>query len=228
MDRTDRGGVVVTGASTGIGRATAAKLDSLGFRVFAGVRKEEDAEALRVEGLDPLLLDVTDSGSIEAAATAVGDRLGGQPLSGVVNNAGIVVPGPLELIDLDDLRRQLEVNSIAPVAITQAFLPRLRSSRGRIVNVSSIGGRVAQPFIAAYVMSKFAVEAMTDSLRRELLPWGIDVVAVQPGTIKTPMWDKGRADADELMANLGDDGKILYGAAIEKTRKVVDRQARFA
>src|SRR5205823_4147349 len=94
-------------------------------------------------------------------------------------------------------------------------------------NVSSIGGRVAQPFIAAYVMSKFAVEAMTDSLRRELLPWGIDVVAVQPGTIKTPMWDKGRADADELMANLGDDGRILYGGAIENMRKVVDRQARF-
>src|SRR5947199_3066971 len=168
-------GVLVTGASTGIGEAIARRLAGAGFTVFAGVRKDEDAERLRGLGAVPVKLDVTDCDQIAAAAREIDEQLAGERLAGVVNNAGVVVTAPLEFVDLDQLRHQLEVNAIAPVAVVQAFLPRLRRDRGRIVNISSIGGKVAQPFLGAYTMSKFAVEAMTDSLRRELSDWDIHV-----------------------------------------------------
>jgi NAD(P)-dependent dehydrogenase (short-subunit alcohol dehydrogenase family) len=222
----DRGGVVITGASTGIGHACVTRLRDEGFQVFAGVRKPEDAERLRGEGAVALELEVTDTQAITRAASAVQDQLDGKPLAGIVNNAGIVVTGPLEFIAADELRRQLEVNSVAPVMVTQAFLSQIRASNGRIVNISSIGGLVAQPFIGAYAMSKFAIEGMTDSLRRELMPWGIHVAAVEPGTIKTPMWDKGLDETDQVLEAIGEDGRQLYGERIERMRRFVPKMLK--
>jgi NAD(P)-dependent dehydrogenase (short-subunit alcohol dehydrogenase family) len=178
---TGQGAVVITGASTGIGRATARYLAERGFRVFAGVRRDQDAEVLRQEGagrVTPLRLDVTDRGSIENAAREAEAALAGEGLQGLVNNAGIGIGAPLEFVELDELRRQLEVNVIGAVAVTQAFLPLLRRCRGRIVNVGSIGGRIAQPMLGPYNASKFALEALSDSLRMELGAWGIHVSLV--------------------------------------------------
>src|SRR5688500_17312082 len=175
------GTVLVTGASTGIGHATALHLAELGFDAVGAVRKDEDAERLRAEGLRAVQLDVTDAGTIAAAREALGDG----PLAGLVNNAGIGVAAPLEFLPLDRLRHQLEVNLIGQVAVTQAFLPALRAARGRIVNVSSIGGRVALPLLGAYNASKFALEGASDSLRRELRGQGVDVIVIEPGGVKT-------------------------------------------
>jgi NAD(P)-dependent dehydrogenase (short-subunit alcohol dehydrogenase family) len=222
------GGVLVTGASTGIGEATALRLDSMGFRVFAGVRKEDDGERLRKAGSERLRivhpLDVTHGAHIEAAARLVEEELAGDPLRGIVNNAGVATGGPLEAIELDELRKTLEVNSVGPLAVAQAFLPMLRRSRGRIVNMSSIGGRVAQPLAGPYIASKFAIEAINDVLRLELMEWGIDVIAIEPGTIATPIWEKGSAQADELVRGLSPEHRKLYGRRGEKMAKLLARQ----
>jgi NAD(P)-dependent dehydrogenase (short-subunit alcohol dehydrogenase family) len=180
--------VVVTGASTGIGLACARLLAGRGFQVFAGVRKEADAEALRSEAasLHPVQLDVTDSEGIAEAARTVREAAG-PGLAGLVNSAGVAVTGPLEYLPVDELRTQLEVNLVGQVAVLQAFLPALRLSRGRIVNISSIGGRVALPLAGPYAASKFALEAVSDSLRRELAPWGVRVAVVEPGGVRTPV-----------------------------------------
>ena len=208
------GVVVVTGASTGIGEATASHLASLGFEVRPGVRKPEDAERLREQGLAPLMLDVTDQASITAARSELGDG----PLAGLVNNAGIAVSGPLEFLPVDEVRRQLEVNVVGQVAVTQALLPALRRGRGRIVNISSIGGRVALPLLAPYNASKFALEAISDSLRRELRRFGVEVVVVEPGGVKTPIWDKGNQSADTLIEEAPPEATELYGDMIEAIR----------
>jgi NAD(P)-dependent dehydrogenase (short-subunit alcohol dehydrogenase family) len=224
------GGVLVTGASTGIGEATALRLDAMGFRVFAGVRKQDDGERLRAAASDRLRivhpLDVTNPDQIAAAARFVERELAGEPLRGIVNNAGIGTGGPLEAIDLDEFRQALEVNSVAPLAVAQAFLPMLRRSRGRIVNMSSIGGRVAQPFAGPYVTSKFALEAINDVLRLELLEWGIDVIAIEPGTIATPIWEKSSTYAGDLVANMTPAQSELYGKRGEKMAKVLERQTK--
>src|SRR3954465_15484513 len=166
------GGVLITGASTGIGEATALRLPRAGFRVFAGVRKAEDGGRLRGAGVTVVHpLDVTNEDDVAAALARVEEEPGGDPLRGIVNNAGIGIGGPLEALDLDDFRRTLEVNTTGQLAVTKAFLPLLRRSNGRIVNMSSIGGRVAQTFAGPYVASKYALEAMTDVLRIELLEW---------------------------------------------------------
>jgi NAD(P)-dependent dehydrogenase (short-subunit alcohol dehydrogenase family) len=195
---------LVTGASSGIGRACAVRLSRDGWRVLAGVRREGDAPA----GTEELLLDVTDP----PASLAV-DRL-----DGLVNNAGIAVAGPLEFLDVDELRRQLEVNVIGQLRVTQLALPALRKSGGRIVNVGSISGRSALPFLGAYAMSKFALEAMTDSLRVELRPWGIHVAIVEPGTIKTPMWTRERPDPPP-------EGLALYGDRLAAFRSFALRRS---
>src|SRR5262249_41443235 len=225
-----QGAVVITGASTGIGRATARYLAERGFRVFAGVRRDEDAEALRQEsaGLTPLRVDVTDRGSIESAARQVEGALGGAGLRGLVNNAGIGIGAPLEFIDLDELRRQLEVNAVGPIAVTQAFLSLIRTCRGRVVNVGSIGGRVAQPMLGPYNASKFALEALSDSLRMELAPWGIHVSLVEPGAIATAIWEKTDAYAERMIPALGPRATELYGAAIGAvldTARTISKQA---
>jgi NAD(P)-dependent dehydrogenase (short-subunit alcohol dehydrogenase family) len=205
----------VTGASSGIGEATALHLRELGFDPVAAVRKDEDAERLARSGLRTVKLDVTAVDSIAAARAELGDG----PLAGLVNNAGIAVAAPLEFLPLDQLRHQLEVNLIGQLAVTQRFLPVLRAGGGRIVNVSSIGGRVALPLVGAYNASKFALEAISDSLRRELLSQGVDVIVIEPGGVKTPIWRKGNELATELTADLPPEGARLYGTLIAAIRK---------
>jgi NAD(P)-dependent dehydrogenase (short-subunit alcohol dehydrogenase family) len=213
---------LVTGASTGIGRATALELARCGFAVLAGVRKPEDGEALQTSAtgeLEPVIIDVTDAASIEAAAATVSEQAGGG-LAGLVNNAGVAYTGPLEFVALDDLRHQLEVNLIGHLAVTQAMLPELRKARGRIVNVTSIGGLVATPFFGPYVASKFALEAVSDCLRIELRPWGIETIAIEPGSAATEIWDSGQSIADETRARMGAEAERLYGAALDQTERI--------
>ena len=220
--------VVITGASTGIGEACALRLDRHGWRVFAGVRKEADGERLKQQASDrfaPITIDVTAQASIKSAAEVVASAVGEAGLAGLVNNAGITVPGPIEFLPIEELRRQLEVNTIGQIAVTQAFLPLIRKGHGRIVNMGSIGGRMATPFIGAYCASKFALEALTDSLRQELRPWDIGVSIVEPGSIATPIWEKGRAAADELEERLPQAARDLYGDAIDAFRRAVDKRA---
>jgi NAD(P)-dependent dehydrogenase (short-subunit alcohol dehydrogenase family) len=213
--------VLVSGASTGIGRATAVRMANAGWDVFAGVRKPEDGEAVRSESpgrIRPVILDVTDRDTIESTAAAVRESVGDRGLDGLVNNAGITVQGPLEFVPLDDLRRQLEVNVVGQVAVTQAVMPEIRTATGRIVNMSSIGGRVSHPFIGPYHASKWAIEAITDSLRKELRPWGIHVIAIEPGSMRTEIWDKGVEAAPDTLERLGPRGRELYGDMMEKLR----------
>ena len=214
--------VVITGASTGIGEACALHLDGQGFTVFAGVRGLEDGELLRKRASDrliPIILDVTDADTITSAAGTVAERVGPRGLAGLVNNAGIALASPLEFVPLPKLREQLEVNVIGQIAVTQAFLPLLRKGRGRIVNMSSISGRLATPFLGPYAASKWALEALSDSLRVELRPWKIHVAVVEPGNISTPIWQKSRTAAEQLLEGLPPTARILYGPAIDFLRR---------
>lgn len=208
--------MLITGASTGIGEACALWLQDRGYRVFAGVRKSTDAEALQQKSkghLTPVLLDVADEASIRKAVQFVLTQT--PKLEGLVNNAGIAVAGPLEFVPLQELRRVLEVNVVGQVAVTQAFLPLLREARGRIVLMSSISGRVAAPLMGPYAASKFALEAIGDALRRELAPWGVEVSIIEPGNIQTPIWRKGIAWGEALKEQLSADAIRLYGPAID-------------
>lgn len=208
--------VLVTGASTGIGRACALHCAQRGWRVFAGVRSVADGAALSAQAaaITPLLLDVTVAEQVAAAAQTLAASVGGG-LHGLVNNAGIAVAGPLEFLPLAQFRRQLEVNVVGQLAVTQAVLPLLRSARGRIINISSVSGRVAAPLLGAYAASKFALEALSDALRSELRPWGMHVCSVQPGPIDTPIWGKSRSAAAALQAGLPPQADSLYGAAMK-------------
>jgi NAD(P)-dependent dehydrogenase (short-subunit alcohol dehydrogenase family) len=210
------GTVVITGASSGIGESCALRLARGGFDVFAGVRKDEDAEraAALHERVRPLKIDVADEASVDAAKQEVGDG----PVAGLVNNAGISVTGPLEFVPLAEFRRQLEVNVIGQIAATQAFLPGIRAARGRIVNIGSVGGKVAVPLLSPYAGSKFAMEGITDSLRRELRPLGVHVAIVEPGAIATEIWRKGTAAAEELLADAPPDSEAVYGKLIAAVR----------
>jgi len=227
QDSIDRA-VVITGASTGIGAACALELDRRGWRVFAGVRTDAAGQRLRQQAtgrLTPVMLDVTDSTQIGEAAQVVSAAVGDEGLCGLVNNAGIVVAGPLELIPLEHLRGQLEINVIGPVAVTQAMLPLLRIGRGRIVNVGSLNGRLVVPFLGPYCASKFALEAIADALRLELRRWGIAVSVVEPGSVKTPIWDKTEAEADRLAERAGARLDELYGRDLAAFRAMAHRQA---
>ena len=198
--------VVVTGASTGIGWACVKVLTANGWRVFAGVRKPEDAERLKTafgDTVRPLLFDVTDAASVAAAAGDVTSALGGRTLGGLVNNAGIAVAGPLIYLKLEDFERQIAVSLTGPFIVTQAFAPLLGADRsrsgppGRIVMISSVGGLIGWPFAGAYSASKFGLEGLSESLRRELMLFGIDVIVINPGAVATPIWDKSeQVDAE--------------------------------
>jgi NAD(P)-dependent dehydrogenase (short-subunit alcohol dehydrogenase family) len=215
------GTVLVTGASTGIGEATVLHLRELGFSPIAAVRRDEDAERLEGLGLRTTRIDVTDADQIAAAR----DELGDEPLAGLVNNAGIAVAAPLEFLPIDRLRQQLEINLIGQAAVTQAFLPALRRARGRIVNVSSIGGRVGLPLVSAYNASKFGLEGLSDSLRRELRPLGVDVILIEPGGVKTPIWNKAEQLADQMLEDVPPEAERLYGGQIAAVRKNTQRIA---
>lgn len=216
--------VLVTGASTGIGRTCCRHLAERGWRVFGSVRREEDAAALRDEdGVEPLLFDVTDTGGIAAAKEQLVGILGDKGLSGLVNNAGIAVAGPLEFLPIEDWRSQFEVNVIGQVAVTQAFLPLLRKAKGRIVNMSSISGRIAIPLLGPYAGSKHALEALSDALRAELKQFGMQVSIIEPGVIKTPIWDKSSRDARVRGEKMPEEAWGLYGELIAGVRGGQDK-----
>jgi NAD(P)-dependent dehydrogenase (short-subunit alcohol dehydrogenase family) len=211
--------VLVTGASTGIGRATALRLHSRGFTVFAGVRKAEDGAALQAAASDrlvPLIIDVTKAATITKAASAIAKS--GIPLVGLVNNAGIAAAAPLEFVPIDELRNQLEVNVVGQIAVTQAMIPMLRAAQGRIVNITSIGGLIAGPMLGPYHASKYALEALTDTLRIELSPWGIQVAAVEPGQIATPIWSSAASRADRMLESMPAEAAELYGRGMAGAR----------
>jgi NAD(P)-dependent dehydrogenase (short-subunit alcohol dehydrogenase family) len=200
---------MVTGASTGIGRGGVKVLTGHGWRVFAGVRKPADVDSLRQEfgdKVEPLLFDVTDAAAVGAAAEAVRARLGGRTLQGLVNNAGMAIGGPLAHQPVEEIRRVFEVNVLGAVVVSQAFIPLLGADRGltgepgRIVNITSVGGKLAPPFVGDYAMSKHALEAFSDSLRRELMIYGIDVIAIGPGAVVTPIWDKAEQSDESAYA----------------------------
>lgn len=223
------GAVVITGASTGIGEACARMLDQRGMRVFAGVRNDTDGDRLR-EGssdrLEPIYLDVTESHSIGMARDRVGEVVGDLGLAGLINNAGIAVGGPLEAIPMAAFRRQFEVNVFGLLDCTQQFMPLLRQGRGRVINVSSIAGRSATPILGAYAASKFALEAMSDSMRVELRRAGVRVSVIEPGAIRTPIWDKARTAGSMGMEDLPADARTYYGPALKAIMAYVEDAAK--
>jgi NAD(P)-dependent dehydrogenase (short-subunit alcohol dehydrogenase family) len=208
--------VLITGAGRGIGRAAALRMAAAGWDVVAGVRRAEDAPD--GDRITPVVLDVTDAGQVAALDDALPARL-----DAVVNNAGIVVAGPLESMSADDLRRQFDVNVTGQVAVTQAVLPRLRESGGRVLFVSSVSGRVAAPLMGPYVASKFAVEGLADALRLELRPWGIPVVLIEPGSIDTDIWRGAMDQAEETEAAMKPEHRELYAEHMAGMRKMIPR-----
>jgi NAD(P)-dependent dehydrogenase (short-subunit alcohol dehydrogenase family) len=222
--------VLITGASTGIGRACALRLDKAGWRVFAGIRNPTDAHSLASAAsphLTPVTIDVTDARSIAATAEKVGEELADDGLQGLVNNAGISVQGPLEYLEPEEIQRQFAVNVTGHVAVTQAMLPLLRLGRGRIVMMSSIAGRsISVPLISPYTASKVALEAVGEALRYELMPEGIHVVLIEPGSISTPIWSKGIDTVDPAMESLPPEGRARYSKMIEAGRRLGAQQDR--
>jgi NAD(P)-dependent dehydrogenase (short-subunit alcohol dehydrogenase family) len=213
--------VVISGASTGIGAATGLLLAQRGYLVFAGVRTAADAERIEAAhaNIRALHLDVTDLPSISAAAQIV--RASGARLAGLVNNAGIAVAGPLEIVNIDELRMQFEVNVLGQIAVTQAFLPQLREDRGRIVFVGSVSGRFTLPLLAPYSASKFALRALADGLRAELAP-NIFVSLIEPGSVRTPIWRKGRDNYAGRRSNL----PARYQGAMDAMLQLSEREER--
>lgn len=214
--------VLVTGAGKGIGAAITERLAGLGMLVFAGVRSDEDRQRWQAHSsgrVHALRLEVTDEVSIREAVQELRGALRGKQLTGVVNNAGIAVAGPLEFLPISELRRQLEVNVIGQIAVTQAVLPLLRESRGRVINIGSIAGRSALPLTGPYSASKFAMEALTDSMRVELMPAGIDVIIIEPGVIATPIWDTSLKLGERLLSEMPKVAFEYYGGVIAAVKK---------
>jgi NAD(P)-dependent dehydrogenase (short-subunit alcohol dehydrogenase family) len=207
--------IVVTGASTGMGAATAKELAGRGFHVLAGVRREIDADALRGDGIEPLILDITVESDVAAVANRVAADPRGRPLRALINNAGIAVNAPVEALPIAEWRRQFEVNLFGHVAMIQALMPSLLRSSGTVVNISSVGGKVALPTYPAYAGTKFALEALSDSMRREVNHLGVKVVVVEPGAVKTEMAQRGVATADRLKASMTADQLERYGDLID-------------
>jgi len=221
--------VFITGTSSGIGEDAALRLDRLGHRVFAGVRQEADGERLaaRASGrLVPLRCDVVDEASVETAVRHVDEAVGAEGLQGLVNNAGVARAGPIEHLPLDEWRSQLDVNVIGQVAVTRAAIPLLRRGGGRICFVGSVSGRLGSALMGPYVGSKFAIEGIAQCVREELHAWDIAVSVVEPGPVKTPIWEKGRAYAAELEARLGPDALAQYRELVEAAKKGVDTNER--
>ena len=222
--------IVITGASKGIGRATALFLDRKGYTVFAGVRSERDRESLRQAASDrlrPIMLDITNRDHLVSAAKTIAETVGSAGLDGLVNNAGIAVPAPLEFLPIDEFRRQIEINLTGQLAVTQVLLELVRMARGRIINITSVGGRIAGPMLGAYHASKFAMEALTDTLRQELAPWHIQVVSIEPGAVATPIWETGIETADRLLAQLPERARAYYATAISRKKSEAEHSAKF-
>jgi NAD(P)-dependent dehydrogenase (short-subunit alcohol dehydrogenase family) len=221
--------VVVTGASTGIGRATVVELVSAGFQVFATIRREADAESLRLqfpELVTPVIMDLLDEASVRAAGDMVNSA---GPLFGLVNNAGAALPGPLETIPIEVFRRQIEINLTAQLLVTQVMLPALHRSAeqlgdARIIMIGSIGGRLSGPILGGYGAAKHGLVGLSSSLRAELAPFNIKVLLIEPGAIATPIWDRGRAAGDELQSGASQIN-ARYADQIEASKKITKRLA---
>jgi NAD(P)-dependent dehydrogenase (short-subunit alcohol dehydrogenase family) len=206
---------IVTGASTGIGAATARELARRGFHVLAGVRRDRDADAIRGPGIEPLIIDITNPDHIQALGTRVCGDSQGRAVRALVNNAGIGVNAPFEAFPIDEWRRLFEVNLFGHVAVTQALLPALIRSKGRVVNISSVGGKVAMATYGPYAGTKFALEAVSDSLRREMAPFGVGVVVVEPGAVRTEMPGRAIATAHELASAMSPEQGQRYGPLVQ-------------
>ncbi len=228
--------VLITGSSTGLGAACALEMDRLGWRVFAGVRTQEAADRLvqQARGLNeesrlvPITIDVTQQNSIAAAATIIGDELADAGLDALINNAGIAVSGPLEVVKIERFRRQLDVNVVGQIAVIQAMLPMLRAARGRIVNMGSVSGRMAGPYLGAYCASKFAIAAVTDSLRVELARWNISVSLIEPASITSDIWDKALQNIEQLRAETKPESLELYEDALASMTRITEECIRTA
>lgn len=223
----EKGAVIITGASTGIGHATALLLDQEGYQVFAGVRREQDAIRLQKKSsghLKPIILDITVVDHILAAKKLIEES--GFELTGLINNAGIAQPGPLEITPIEFIRHQLEVNLTCHIEMIQTFLPLLRQAGGRIINVGSANGRVAFPFFGAYAASKFGMEGLTDSLRRELRAWKIHVSLIEPGVVEAAIWDHAKNSYEKMRSSLSEEGVDLYGDKMEKMTRFMLEKGR--
>ncbi len=222
------GVLLVTGASTGIGRETALLAAARGFTVFAGVRRAVDGESLEAAAgqgdVRSIILDVTSPDLVSAAAARVAEL--GRGLDGLVNNAGIASAAPLEFVPIEEFRRQMEVNLVGQLAVTQAMIPLLRENAGRIINVTSIGGLIASQMMGPYNASKFALEAVTHVLRQELAPWGIRAIAIEPGQIATPIWHTASSNSQRLLSDMPPQVTELYGARIEGAQKLARHAAK--
>jgi NAD(P)-dependent dehydrogenase (short-subunit alcohol dehydrogenase family) len=219
--------VVVTGASTGIGRACALALDAKGFRVYAGVRRDEDGRALREAStrLEPVHIDVTDAASIAAMTELVTRETGDAGLAGLVNNAGTTLPCPIQYLPLSAFRGQLEVNLTGPLAVTASLLPLLCTARGRVVNVTSAAGRVAVPLMAPYVAAKHGMEGLSDVMRLEFGRFGIHVAVVEPGYVATAMRDKLQRDTEAVIRSLPAEGRTRYARQLTALAETISHHA---
>jgi NAD(P)-dependent dehydrogenase (short-subunit alcohol dehydrogenase family) len=215
MNQSQKGAVVITGTSTGLGRVTALSLAKEGYRVFAGVRTEKDSQSLKQAAsgnLTPIIMDITKAEEIKSALEFVSLAVGDEGLFALINNAVVAVDGPLECLQIDDIRWNFEVNVIGQITVTQAFLPLIRQAKGRIINISAVCGRLALPYRSLLCASKFAIEAITDCLRMELCSSGIEVISILPGGIVTPeQADKVEASYQETLANMSPEIKAIYG-----------------
>ncbi|MBU0991062.1 MAG: SDR family NAD(P)-dependent oxidoreductase [Proteobacteria bacterium] len=215
--------ILITGASTGIGKEAARHLTEKGFSVFAGVRKEKDALLLTDQSggsIKPVILDVTRKADILSAVNTIQNETGSSGLYGLVNNAGIPFGGPLEYMDIENIRMVMEVNLIGAISVTQACLPLLRKGHGRIVNISSISGRIALPFVGPYAASKFALEAFSDSLRVELRPFRIPVSVIEPGDVATPIWEKTASTINQAAKAFPETAYDIYGPIFNKINTI--------
>ena len=215
--------VLITGCSTGIGHAAAVRLSKAGWRVFAGVRTERDAETLASQtpaSCEPIQLDVTDADAIAAASARVAEVVGEDGLDGLINNAGLCVASPVECLGVDALRHQLEVNTIGPIALTRATLPLLMRARGRVVMVSSISGRIPFPIVGAYTASKHALECLSHALRVEIAPCGVRVTVIEPGPVRTPIWSRTSKATADAMKQWAEPQRDRYGSAMDRMRQV--------
>ena len=223
--------LLITGASTGIGQACALAFDREGWTVFAAVRREEDGRALAARAssrLGWLLLDVTNHAQISTARDTIDAACGDRGLDALVNNAGVAIAAPVEFVPVQELRQQFDVNVFGLVDVTQTFIPLLRKAKGRIINIGSIAGRITTPLMSPYCASKHAVEAITDALRLELHPWGIQVSVIEPGVVATPIWEKGTAQMQERLATMPREALDLYDPFIRAFRRVVKGMSRRA
>jgi len=220
--------VIITGSSTGIGLATAKHLADNGYIVHAGIRKDSDAEALMHERIDTFIVDVSLKDSMQAAAQSLNEKLRTAKAVHLINNAGVAVPGPMEGLTDQQLREQFDVNFFGLFEWTRLCLPHIRRTKGRIVNISSVAGLVATPFLGAYCSSKYALEAATDALRRELLPAGVKVILLEPGPIKTPIWQKGLGNKQEQVRGLSPENLEFYGRAIDRFAQQIEVTQKLA